>query len=190
MKTNYKRFISVITILALLAVLIPMNVTEASSQLELNKTKAKICVNQVVKLKVTNSSSKVTWKSSNTKIATVSKSGKVTGKKVGTCTITAKVGKKSVKCKVTVAKHNWIKVDETGHYEQVKTGTRKYIEDHAGHGPFYTDDEWHEHEATGCIAGYGIYNEPVYETQWVETSPAWDETITTGYICSICGATQ
>lgn len=42
------------------------------------------------------------WSSNNTKVATVSKNGKVTGKTKGTATITAKVGKTTYKCKVTV----------------------------------------------------------------------------------------
>lgn len=45
---------------------------------------------------------KATWKSSNPKIASVTSKGKVTAKKKGTTTITAKVGKKTYKCKVTV----------------------------------------------------------------------------------------
>lgn len=45
---------------------------------------------------------KATWKSSNPKVATVSSKGKVTAKKKGAATITAKVGKTTYKCKVTV----------------------------------------------------------------------------------------
>lgn len=45
---------------------------------------------------------KATWKSSNPKVATVSSKGKVIAKKKGTATITAKVGKTTYKCKVTV----------------------------------------------------------------------------------------
>ena len=45
---------------------------------------------------------KIKWSSSNKKIATVSSKGKVTAKKKGTATITAKVSGKSYKCKVTV----------------------------------------------------------------------------------------
>lgn len=46
----------------------------------------------------------VTWKSSNKKIATVSKKGLVRAKKVGTCTITviSKDGHKKAKCKIRV----------------------------------------------------------------------------------------
>lgn len=49
---------------------------------------------------------KITWKSSSKKVATVNKKGKVVAKKMGTTTITAKVGRgkkaKSLKCKITV----------------------------------------------------------------------------------------
>ena len=47
-------------------------------------------------------SNKITWKSSNPKIATVDAKGVVTGKKKGTVTITAKVNGLTRKCKVTV----------------------------------------------------------------------------------------
>lgn len=73
----------------------------------LNKTTMKLNVGSSDKLSVTYSPSNttdsktVTWKSSNTSVATV-KSGKVTAKKAGTATITAKVGSKTASCKVTV----------------------------------------------------------------------------------------
>lgn len=45
----------------------------------------------------------VTWSSSNTKVATVSKDGKITAIGAGTATITAKVGNFTATCKVTVS---------------------------------------------------------------------------------------
>ena len=47
---------------------------------------------------------KVTWKSSNKRVATVSSKGKIKAKNKGTAIITVKTkdGKKTAKCKVTV----------------------------------------------------------------------------------------
>lgn len=50
------------------------------------------------------SAGKVSWSSSNKKVAKVSSKGLVTAKKAGTATITAKVGKQSLKCTVHVVK--------------------------------------------------------------------------------------
>lgn len=57
---------------------------------------------KTIKLKLKNTAKKPKWKSSNKKIATVKSSGKVTAKKAGKATITAKLAKKSYKCKITV----------------------------------------------------------------------------------------
>lgn len=53
-------------------------------------------------LKVTGTTMKVKWKSSNKDVAIVNSKGKVTAKKAGKVTITATVGGKELKCKVTV----------------------------------------------------------------------------------------
>ena len=53
-------------------------------------------------LSYTEKADKVTYKSSNKKIATVSKKGVIKGKKKGTATITIKSGKVTKKCKVKV----------------------------------------------------------------------------------------
>lgn len=55
-------------------------------------------------LKVRGISGKVTWKSSNKKIATVSQKGKVTAKKAGKAKIIAKIKSKKFICKITVKK--------------------------------------------------------------------------------------
>ena len=60
------------------------------------------------KSKVSNTSKKIKWSSSNTKVVSISstskKSANFKAKKKGNATITAKVGNKSLKCKVTVKK--------------------------------------------------------------------------------------
>lgn len=54
------------------------------------------------KLNITGTKKKVTWSSTNSKVATVTQSGYVTAKNKGTTTIIAKVNGKTYKCKVTV----------------------------------------------------------------------------------------
>lgn len=58
-----------------------------------------------VKIAPSKANQKVTWKSSNTEVATVDTNGKVTGVKEGKAyvTVTTEDGRKSAKCKVTVA---------------------------------------------------------------------------------------
>jgi hypothetical protein len=77
---------------------------QAATKVKLNKTKVTMPVGGTVKLKVSGTSKKVTWKSSNEKIATVSSKGKVTAKKKGTAKITATVNGEKYTCKVTVEK--------------------------------------------------------------------------------------
>ena len=65
-----------------------------------------------IKLKVEGTARKVTWSSSDKKIVKVDKKGNIRGLKKGTATITAKVGDKTLKCKVKV-KDAVYKVDRT-----------------------------------------------------------------------------
>jgi len=73
------------------------------------KSSGKLCnlalsltVGKTYKLKVKNTSKKVKWSSNKKSVATVTNKGVVRAKKKGTAIITAKVGKKKYKCKVTV----------------------------------------------------------------------------------------
>jgi hypothetical protein len=173
------KLLSIFLVLAMLFAFIPATV-QAAAKPELNKTKATVCVGEAVKLKVTNyDSSKVTWTSSNKKIATVTSTGKVKGIKAGKVTITAKVGKKTVKATITVAKHKWTKVEEDGYYKQVVIGYENYIKCDVGHGPFYTQEEWEEHQMTGCHSSGNIYKLPIYENQWVDDPKSYT-------ICTRC----
>ena len=67
---------------------------------KLDQKSVSINVGQSVKLNLINAK-KAKWTSSNKKVATV-KNGLVVGKKAGKAVISAKVGKKTLKCKVNV----------------------------------------------------------------------------------------
>lgn len=77
-------------------------VVEAAKKVSISKTKLTLAVGKKATLKMKNTSKKVTWKTSKKAVATVSKKGVVTAKKKGTAVITATVGGKTYKCKVTV----------------------------------------------------------------------------------------
>lgn len=74
-----------------------------AAQPKLNKTKVTMYEGQKKTLKV-NKKVKVKWSSSNKKVAVVNNKGQITAKKKGTAIIRAKIGRKVIKCKVTVKK--------------------------------------------------------------------------------------
>ena len=79
----------------------------AAKKPKLNKSKAVIRVGKKIRLRVKNAGGKkVKWTSTKKKIASVTKKGVVKGKKAGKTVIKAKVGKKTLKCRVTVRKNN------------------------------------------------------------------------------------
>ncbi len=69
---------------------------------KLKKKAVSLYITKTYANKLLSASAKVSWSSSNKKIATVSSAGKITGQKPGTCTITAKCKGKKYSCKVTV----------------------------------------------------------------------------------------
>ncbi len=103
MKTNQfltKR--TVAFLLSFLLVTVCYYIPTSASTIQLNKTKATIQVGKTTKLSVKGTKKKVTWSSQKRAVATVNKKGVVTGKKVGTTFIYAKVSGKTLRCKVTV----------------------------------------------------------------------------------------
>ena len=95
-----------------------------------------------VKLSATlkNLSGTVAWSSSNNSVATVDKTGKVTGKKEGTAVITAKVGKYTAKCKITVRKRTQNEKATAAYRKLLETGK---FDSRDGSGPahgFYVLD--------------------------------------------------
>lgn len=97
-----KKAIVVAAVAALLVSTVSPVSTQAAKKVKLNKTKVTVKVGKSVTLKLKNAKKKVTWKSSNKKVAVVNKKGKVTGKRTGTAKITAKSAGKKYTCTVTV----------------------------------------------------------------------------------------
>ena len=75
---------------------------QAASKVKLSKKTVKLEVGKTKKIKVKGTTDKVTWATSDKKVATVSSKGKITAKGEGSCKITATVGSKTLTCKVNV----------------------------------------------------------------------------------------
>lgn len=102
-----KRILCILMTLVLAYSIVPVQVN-AKSKIKLNKTFITLQKNKTFSLKIKGSKKKIKWTSNKKKIATVSKKGKVTAKKTGTAYITAKIGKKRYKCKVSVKSSTYI----------------------------------------------------------------------------------
>lgn len=99
-----KKILSVVMVLSLAIAMTSVAGRAAGKTVRLNKTKAAITVGKKLQLKVMNlkKGQKVSWSSSNKKVAAVSNRGKVTAKKIGTANIIAKIEKKKYICKIAV----------------------------------------------------------------------------------------
>ena len=121
----------------------PLTAKQTIVSLNLSKKSMTISAGKTVILKATVSGTKnkVSWSSSNSKIATV-KNGKVTGKKAGTAKIIAKVGGKTATCTVIVKgyvtsakkltkkeQHKLYESTIKSYAKSMKNGARKWNED-------------------------------------------------------------
>lgn len=105
MNTMVKRTVTLAVLAAMIACLVPFLFGEETyAAVKLSKKSIVIGKGQTAKLKVKGTKKKVKWSSTKKSIATVTKKGVVKGKKIGSCYIKAKVGGKTLKCKVAVKK--------------------------------------------------------------------------------------
>ena len=104
-------------------------------QVKINSSSVLLTKSQTKQLKVSGIPAKITWKSSNPKIATVSSKGVVKGKKTGNVIITAKAGDTRLGCvvsvtttkvKKTIAKAK--KIGATCKYSQAKRMSAGYYD--------------------------------------------------------------
>ncbi|MGN1135363.1 MAG: Ig-like domain-containing protein [Oscillospiraceae bacterium] len=99
-KSFFKSFLS--TLLAFMMIVSVAAVPSSAATVQLNKTSISLTKGYSTTLSVSGTTSSVTWSTGNKNIATVSSSGKVVGKKVGSTYIYAKVNSTTLKCKVNV----------------------------------------------------------------------------------------
>ncbi len=100
-----------------------VNVT--ASYLSLNRTSTTLNVGDSYTISYnTNLSDRATFSSSNTRVATVNSSGRITATGAGTATITVKVGNESARFTVYVNESKYFKVNETD-FAMFKGGTYK-----------------------------------------------------------------
>ena len=97
---NIKK-VSFLILILVLSLVLPSFAVHAAAP-KLSKSKCNLEVGQKKKLKLKNATGTITWSSSDSKVAKVSKKGVVTAKKPGTAVITAKYEQKSYTCKVKV----------------------------------------------------------------------------------------
>lgn len=132
-KKNIMRASAAALAFCLLATAAPAMNADAKAKPKLNKKKITIKVGKTKKLKVKNlKGKKVKWKTSNKKVVKIKKTKKKTvvklkGKKAGTATVTAKIGKKKYKCKVTVKGTKKNTSSNTNNNTNVKVVTEKEV---------------------------------------------------------------
>lgn len=132
-KKNIMRASAAALAFCLLATAAPAMNADAKAKPKLNKKKITIKVGKTKKLKIKNlKGKKVKWKTSNKKVVKIKKTKKKTvvklkGKKAGTVTVTAKIGKKKYKCKVTVKGAKKNTSSNTNNNTNVKVITEKEV---------------------------------------------------------------
>ena len=137
-----------------------VTVFESSTTISTSALSIKVGETATLKVTVTGADKSVIWASSDTSVATVELNGTVTGKKVGTATITATANGVSAKCTVTV----------TGDQPSVSTNTSTALKDSNGN-QVYIQNEAGEYVAA-VYADYYKYDkfyikQPAYKyTGW------------------------
>lgn len=103
-----------ITVTASNGVKATVNVNVNASYLNLNRTSTTLNVGDTYTISYnTNLNDRVTFSSSNTRVATVNSSGRITATGSGNATITVRVGNKSATFTVYVNENKYLKVNET-----------------------------------------------------------------------------
>ena len=156
-----------------------LTVAPTKVNLELNKTVELSAVKEPV-----NAPDSLNWESSNTGVATVDGTGKVTAVAKGEATITVSCGDKKATCTVTVAhKHDtdaqsWVYMDPGTHTKTCTAGDNFKAEAHTFSAWKKVDDTNHSRTCTACKMTDGsVYTETAsHNWQWVVDTHATSTT--------------
>ena len=99
-----------LAVILLAAVMFLWGPTPVKAAVKISAKKITLSEGKKETLKITGTKAAVKWSSSNKKVATVSKKGVVKAVKDGKAIITAKAGKKTLRCTVTVKTTRWEKL--------------------------------------------------------------------------------
>lgn len=100
-----KRILAIVLIAMFAVMMVPIQTRAAIRISAKSKT---LFVGESFTLKIAGTTSAIKWSTSNKKVASVNKRGKVTAKSQGTAIIKAKASKKTLKCRITVKEKSGI----------------------------------------------------------------------------------
>lgn len=145
-----------------------ITVAPTKVNLELNATYQLSAVKEPV-----NAAGSLNWESSNTGVATVDSTGKVTAKAQGTAIITVSCGDKKATCTVTVDHQHdysgqpYLYLDPGNHYQECKAGDGYNIQAHAFTPWTDNGDGTHSRHCTVCKMTDGSTYTETAEHTWV-----------------------
>ena len=145
-----------------------ITVAPTKVNLELNATYQLSAVKEPV-----NAAGSLNWESSNTSVATVDSTGKVTAKAQGTATITVSCGDKKATCTVTVDHQHdysgqpYLYLDPGNHYQECKAGDGYNIQAHEFSAWTDNGDGTHSRHCTVCKMTDGSTYTETTEHTWV-----------------------
>ena len=145
-----------------------ITVAPTKVNLELNATYQLSAVKEPV-----NAAGSLNWESSNTSVATVDSTGKVTAKAQGTATITVSCGDKKATCTITVDHQHdysgqpYLYLDPGNHYQECKAGDGYNIQAHEFSAWTDNGDGTHSRHCTVCKMTDGSTYTETTEHTWV-----------------------
>ena len=126
---KYIKKIILMLMICIMTLAIPMS---ASAAVKICKKSVILIKGQTTTLKITGTKKTVKWSSNKASVATVTQNGKIKAKKKGSAVITAKIGSKKLKCKVSVESpkinKESVTLEKGDSYKLKISGTKQEVE--------------------------------------------------------------